>query len=164
MSASLGETVSISPRKIQTRGNKKNQSDKTNQWKSSPYPNLISLSYDCYSLVFFLSAWDQEKPLTIFDRDIVAMAASLQSAATFLLSTKISAAPSRGSAHLRSTQTVGKSFGLESSSARLTCSYQSDIKDFAGKCSDAVKIAGFALATSALVVSVTNFLSSPVHR
>lgn len=83
------------------------------------------------------------------------MAASLQSAATFLQSAKISTAPSRGSAHLRSTQAVGKSFGLETSSARLTCSFQSDFKDFAGKCSDAVKIAGFALATSALVVSVT---------
>ncbi|WZZ04617.1 hypothetical protein YC2023_090538 [Brassica napus] len=89
------------------------------------------------------------------------MAASLQSAATFLQSAKISTAPSRGSAHLRSTQTVGKSFGLETSSARLTCSFQSDIKDFAGKCSDAVKIAGFALATSALVVSGASAEGAP---
>ncbi|KAG2284666.1 hypothetical protein Bca52824_055886 [Brassica carinata] len=89
------------------------------------------------------------------------MAASLQSASTFLQSAKIITAPSRGSAHLRSTQTVGKSFGLETSSARLTCSFQSDFKDFAGKCSDAVKIAGFALATSALVVSGASAEGAP---
>jgi len=81
------------------------------------------------------------------------MATSLQAAATFLQPAKIAASPSRN-VHLRSNQTVGKSFGLESSQARLTCSLHSDLKDFAGKCSDAAKIAGFALATSALVVSV----------
>nr|AAS55410.1 photosystem II protein [Brassica rapa] len=101
------------------------------------------------------------KKLELSERHSVAMAASLQSAATFLQSAKISTAPSRGSAHLRSTQTVGKSFGLETSSARLTCSFQSDIKDFAGKCSDAVKIAGFALATSALVVSGASAEGAP---
>lgn len=101
------------------------------------------------------------KKQELSERHFAAMAASLQSSATFLQSTKLSTAPSRGSALLRSTQTVGKSFGLETSSARLTCSYQSDIKDFAGKFSDAVKISGFALATSALVVSVTNFVLSP---
>ncbi|XP_010557854.1 PREDICTED: oxygen-evolving enhancer protein 1-2, chloroplastic [Tarenaya hassleriana] len=69
------------------------------------------------------------------------MAASLQAAATFLHQSKISAAPSRGG-HLRSS--------------RITCSIQSDLKDFAGKCSDTAKIAGFALATSALVVSGAN--------
>ncbi|CAH8354102.1 unnamed protein product [Eruca vesicaria subsp. sativa] len=90
------------------------------------------------------------------------MAASLQSAsATFLQSAKFSTAPTRGSAQLRSTQTVGKSFGLETSSARLTCSFQSDFKDLAGKCSDAVKIAGFALATSALVVSGASAEGAP---
>ena len=119
---------------------------------------ILSLYYDYYSFNLYFALpriRKNKKKLELSERHSVAMAASLQSAATFLQSAKISTAPSRGSAHLRSTQTVGKSFGLETSSARLTCSYQSDIKDFAGKCSDAVKIAGFALATSALVVSVT---------
>jgi len=107
-----------------------------------------------FSLYFAHSFGSPKKKLK---RDFVAMAASLQSTATFLQSAKIATAPSRGSSHLRSTQAVGKSFGLETSSARLTCSFQSDFKDFTGKCSDAVKIAGFALATSALVVSVTFF-------
>lgn len=83
------------------------------------------------------------------------MATSLQATATFLQPAKIAtSSPSRNVVHLRSNQTVGKSFGLESSPARLTCSIHSDFKDFIGKCSDAAKIAGFALATSALVVSV----------
>ncbi|GFY86541.1 PS II oxygen-evolving complex 1 [Actinidia rufa] len=37
--------------------------------------------------------------------------------------------------------------------ARLTCSLQADFKDLAQKCADATKVAGFALATSALIVS-----------
>lgn len=81
------------------------------------------------------------------------MATSLQAAATFVHPAKIAASPCR-SVHLRSNQAVGKSFGLECSGARLSCSLHSDLKDFATKCSDAAKIAGFALATSALVVSV----------
>ncbi|XP_010550411.2 PREDICTED: oxygen-evolving enhancer protein 1-2, chloroplastic-like [Tarenaya hassleriana] len=78
------------------------------------------------------------------------MAASLQATAAFL-----SAAPSR-CVRLRSSPSVAKAFGLGSSSARLTCSLHSDLSDFARKCSDAAKIAGFALATSALVVSGAN--------
>ncbi|XP_010424899.1 PREDICTED: oxygen-evolving enhancer protein 1-2, chloroplastic [Camelina sativa] len=91
------------------------------------------------------------------------MATSLQAAATFLQPAKIAASsspPSR-SVHLRSNQTIGKSFGLESSSARLTCSLHSDLKDFAGKCSEVAKIAGFALATSALVVSGASAEGAP---
>lgn len=63
---------------------------------------------------------------------------------------------SRTSVQLRSSssQSVSKAFGLEPVGARLTCSLQSDLKDLAQKCADATKIAGFALATSALVVSV----------
>ncbi|BFG39023.1 hypothetical protein CerSpe_252970 [Prunus speciosa] len=81
------------------------------------------------------------------------MAASLQAAATLMQPTKVGA-PSRTSLQLRSSQNVSKAFGLEpTASARLTCSLQSDLKDFAHKCVDASKIAGFALATSALVVS-----------
>jgi photosystem II oxygen-evolving enhancer protein 1 len=113
---------------------------------------------ESFSLYFAHSFGSPKKKLK---RDFVAMAASLQSTATFLQSAKIATAPSRGSSHLRSTQAVGKSFGLETSSARLTCSFQSDFKDFTGKCSDAVKIAGFALATSALVVSGASAEGAP---
>lgn len=62
-------------------------------------------------------------------------------------------APARTSLQLRSSQSVSKAFGLEPTSARITCSLQSDLKDLAQKCVDVTKIAGFALATSALVVS-----------
>lgn len=82
------------------------------------------------------------------------MAASLQAAATLMQPTKVGVVSSRSSLQLRSSQTVSKSFGVEPAAARLTCSLQADIKDFAQKCVDASKIAGFALATSALVVSV----------
>ncbi|KAI3922277.1 hypothetical protein MKX01_005966 [Papaver californicum] len=76
------------------------------------------------------------------------MAASLQAAAT-LMPTKLGVSSRR----LRSSQCVSKSFGVEQSSARLTCSLQTDLKDLALKCVETTKIAGFALATSALVVS-----------
>lgn len=82
------------------------------------------------------------------------MAASLQAAATLMQPTKVGVVSSRSSLQLRSSQTLSKSFGVEPAAARLTCSLQADIKDFAQKCVDASKIAGFALATSALVVSV----------
>ncbi|KAJ6732998.1 OXYGEN-EVOLVING ENHANCER PROTEIN 1-2 CHLOROPLASTIC [Salix koriyanagi] len=80
------------------------------------------------------------------------MAASMQAAATLMQPTKVGV-PSRTSLQLRSSQSVCKAFGLEQSSARVSCSLQSDLKDLAQKCVDASKIAGFALATSALVVS-----------
>lgn len=64
---------------------------------------------------------------------------------------------------LKSSQSICKAFGVESSGAKLTCSLQSDLKDFAHKCTDAAKIAGFALATSALVVSV-GFYSPSYHH
>lgn len=81
------------------------------------------------------------------------MATSLQAAATLMQPTKIGVS-ARSSLQLRSVQSVGKSFGVEPAGARLTCSLQADLKDLAQKCTDAAKIAGFALATSALVVSV----------
>ncbi|XVE82704.1 hypothetical protein DITRI_Ditri16bG0027300 [Diplodiscus trichospermus] len=80
------------------------------------------------------------------------MAASLQAAATLMQPTKVGVS-SRTSVQLRSSQCVSKAFGLEPVGARLTCSLQTDLKDLAQKCVDATKIAGFALATSALVVS-----------
>lgn len=87
------------------------------------------------------------------------MAASLQAAATFMQPTKVG----RPTLQLRSSQSLCKAFGVESSgSGRVTCSLQSDLKDFAHKCADAAKIAGFALATSALVVSVSMLVKN-VH-
>lgn len=78
------------------------------------------------------------------------MAASLQAAVTFMQPTKVG----RPTLQLRPSQSLCKAFGVESSgSGRVTCSLQSHLKDFALKCADAAKIAGFALATSALVAS-----------
>nr|KYP66692.1 hypothetical protein KK1_012998 [Cajanus cajan] len=77
------------------------------------------------------------------------MAASLQAAATLMQPTKVGIT----SRNLKSAQCVSKAFGFEPAGAKLTCSLQSDLKDMAQKCLDASKIAGFALATSALVVS-----------
>lgn len=81
------------------------------------------------------------------------MAASLQAAATFMQPAKVGVS-ARSSLQLRSSHSVSKAFGVDPAAARLTCSLQADIKDLAQKCVDATKIAGFALATSALVVSV----------
>ncbi|KAJ8549985.1 hypothetical protein K7X08_033692 [Anisodus acutangulus] len=81
------------------------------------------------------------------------MAASLQAAATLMQPTKVGA---RNNLQLRSAQSVSKAFGVEPASARLTCSLQTEIKELIQKCTDAAKIAGFALATSALVVSGAN--------
>ncbi len=80
------------------------------------------------------------------------MAASLQAAATLMQPTKLGV-PARNTLQLRSSQGLCKAFGLEPASSRFTCSLQADLKDLAHKCVDATKIAGFALATSALIVS-----------
>ena len=81
------------------------------------------------------------------------MAASLHSAATLMQPAKLgSGIPARTTVRLRPV--VCKASGVDQGSARLTCSLQSDFKDLAQKCADAAKVAGFALATSALVVSV----------
>lgn len=80
----------------------------------------------------------------------VTMAASLQAAATFMQPTKVGVS---NRLQLKSSQSVCKAFGVEPVGARISCSLQADLKDFAQKCTDAAKIAGFALATSALVVS-----------
>ena len=76
--------------------------------------------------------------------------ASLQAAATLMQPAKVvqlrkpSAAAPGG---------ISKAFGFEPSAARLTCSAQSDVKDFAQRFADAAKVAGFALATTALVAA-----------
>lgn len=87
------------------------------------------------------------------------MAASVHAAATLLQPTKLAVSARTGTSQLRSSQTVSKAFGIEATGARLTCSLHSDLKDVARKCADAAKIAGFALATSALVVSVCPFFA-----
>ncbi|XP_064975806.1 oxygen-evolving enhancer protein 1, chloroplastic-like [Musa acuminata AAA Group] len=82
------------------------------------------------------------------------MAASLQAAATLMQPSKVGVASrSIGGQQLRSGSHLSRAFGFEPTTARLTCSLQSDLRDFAHKCSDAAKLAGFALATSALVVA-----------
>nr|AFH57997.1 chloroplast PsbO1 precursor [Nicotiana benthamiana] len=89
------------------------------------------------------------------------MAVSLQAAATLMQPTKVGVAPARNNLQLRSAQSVCKAFGVEPAAARLTCSLQTELKDLAQKCTDAAKVAGFALATSALVVSGANAEGAP---
>ncbi|PIA55574.1 hypothetical protein AQUCO_00700108v1 [Aquilegia coerulea] len=81
------------------------------------------------------------------------MAASLQAAATLMQPTKVGVS---ARSQLRSSQCVNKAFGIEPSNAKLTCSLQTGLKEFSQKCADATKLAGFALATSVLLVSGAN--------
>jgi photosystem II oxygen-evolving enhancer protein 1 len=80
------------------------------------------------------------------------MAASLQAAATLMQPAKIGG---------RASSVMLPSSARPSSHvARVTCSLQSDIREVANKCADAAKMTGFALATSALLVSVSLLCSS----
>ncbi|XP_028760421.1 oxygen-evolving enhancer protein 1, chloroplastic-like [Neltuma alba] len=79
------------------------------------------------------------------------MAASLQAAAT------LTAMPLQ----LKSSHSISKAFGLQPSASRLTCSLHPHLKDLAHKCADATKIAGFALASSALLVSGASAEGAP---
>uniref|UniRef100_A0A7C9CK56 33 kDa subunit of oxygen evolving system of photosystem II n=1 Tax=Opuntia streptacantha TaxID=393608 RepID=A0A7C9CK56_OPUST len=86
------------------------------------------------------------------------MAASVQAAATLLQPTKFRS----NSIQLRSAQTLSKAFGLERGvGCRISMSLQSDFKDLAQKCVDATKLAGFALATSALIASGASAEGTP---
>ncbi|GER30811.1 oxygen-evolving enhancer protein 1 [Striga asiatica] len=86
------------------------------------------------------------------------MASSLQAAATLMQPAKFGGS-TRSSLHLRP---VGKSFGFEPASAsKVSCSLQTDVRELAHKFTDAAKIAGFALATSALVFSGANAEAVP---
>lgn len=87
------------------------------------------------------------------------MAASLQAAATLMQPTKMGMPTRSATPQLKSAHSISKAFGLELSGAKVSCSLQVDLKDLANKCVDATKIAGFALATSALLVSVCCFHS-----
>ncbi|AES94818.1 putative outer membrane protein/outer membrane enzyme PagP, beta-barrel [Medicago truncatula] len=85
------------------------------------------------------------------------MAVSLQAAATLMQPTKIGINNRSTTLHLKSTQSISKAFGLEHNGAKLTCSLQ----DIAHRFADSAKIAGFALATSALVVSGASAEGAP---
>ncbi|KAG1368079.1 oxygen-evolving enhancer protein 1, chloroplastic [Cocos nucifera] len=85
------------------------------------------------------------------------MAASLQAAATLMQPAKVGATGrTLAGQQLRTSSHLSKAFGFEPAGARHTCSLQSDLRDLAHKCADATKLAGFALATSALVVAGAN--------
>ena len=91
------------------------------------------------------------------------MAASVHAAAATLMQpSKLAVSARSANSQLRSSQTLSKAFGLDSAAARITCSLHSDLKDVSRKFADAAKIAGFALATSALVVSVCPFFANGV--
>ncbi|CAH2076347.1 unnamed protein product, partial [Thlaspi arvense] len=81
------------------------------------------------------------------------MAASLQAA---VITVNM---PSRSVAKLRQpSQSVSKSFGVELVTSRVSCSLHDDLKKLTMQCVEATKIAGFALATSALVVSSKTYM------
>ena len=82
------------------------------------------------------------------------MAASLQAAATLMQPAKLGGRASSAALPSRPSSHVARAFGVDTGAAgRITCSLQSDIREVANKCADAAKLAGFALATSALLVS-----------
>ena len=82
------------------------------------------------------------------------MAASLQAAATLMQPAKLGGRASSAALPSRPSSHVARAFGVDTGAAgRITCSLQSDIREGANKCADAAKLAGFALATSALLVS-----------
>ncbi|KAL9260321.1 Oxygen-evolving enhancer protein 1, chloroplastic-like protein [Drosera capensis] len=87
------------------------------------------------------------------------MAASIQAAAaTFMQPTKLGVS-SRNTLQLRPSLAAPRASA--SSVGRVTCSLQSDLKDVAQKCVEFTKLAGFALAASALAVSGANAEGSP---
>lgn len=81
------------------------------------------------------------------------MAASLQAAATLMKPAKVGGLGRSNVQQLRSSQIVCKAFG-EEVSGRPSCALQAGMKELALKCADAAKVAGFALAASALIASV----------
>ncbi|EEC70714.1 hypothetical protein OsI_02088 [Oryza sativa Indica Group] len=82
------------------------------------------------------------------------MAASLQAAATLMQPAKLGGRASSAALPSRPSSHVARAFGVDTGAAgRITCSLQSDIREVANKCADAAKLTGFALATSALLVS-----------
>ena len=84
------------------------------------------------------------------------MAASPEAAATWLQPTKVR----NSSIQLRSAQTPSKAFGLEQGvGCRVSLSLKPYLKDLAQRCVDSTKLAGFALATSALILLIYNKLT-----
>lgn len=78
------------------------------------------------------------------------MAASLQAAATLMQPAKMGRSASSSSAVLLPSSARPSSHAART----ISCSLTSDLREVATKCADAAKLAGFALATSALLVSV----------
>lgn len=90
------------------------------------------------------------------------MAASLQAAATLMQPAKVGGLGRSYVQPLRSSHIVCKAFGgSEEGSGRLNCALQTGVKELAQKFSDAAKVAGFALATSALIASGANAEGTP---
>ena len=87
------------------------------------------------------------------------MAASLATGSALLQPTKLTIP--RGSATSSASSHVCKALGSKPASSRISCSLQEDVKDFAEKFVDASKMAAFALATSALVVSGASAEGAP---
>ncbi|XP_020600121.1 oxygen-evolving enhancer protein 1, chloroplastic-like [Phalaenopsis equestris] len=85
-------------------------------------------------------------------------ATSLQAPATLMPSKAGYPARSVSGLQLRpAPQQLYKSFGLEAAGGgRVSCTIRSDLRDIAQKCAHATKLAGFALATSALLVAGAN--------
>lgn len=88
------------------------------------------------------------------------MAASLQAAATLMKPAKVGGLGRSNGQQLRSSQMVCKAFG-EEGSGRPSCALQAGMKELAHKCADAAKVAGFALAASALIASGANAEGTP---
>ncbi|PKA63493.1 Oxygen-evolving enhancer protein 1, chloroplastic [Apostasia shenzhenica] len=85
------------------------------------------------------------------------MAVSLQAAATMMPAK--AGPPTRPLVGLQLRMAplqLSKAFGLEPAAGRISCSIHSDLHDASQKCAAAAKLAGFALAASALLVSGVN--------
>nr|8C29_O Chain O, Oxygen-evolving enhancer protein 1, chloroplastic [Picea abies]8C29_o Chain o, Oxygen-evolving enhancer protein 1, chloroplastic [Picea abies]ABK23365.1 unknown [Picea sitchensis]ABK26094.1 unknown [Picea sitchensis]ABR16830.1 unknown [Picea sitchensis]ACN39793.1 unknown [Picea sitchensis] len=84
----------------------------------------------------------------------LATGSALQAAATLLQPTKLSVTRTSSSRLSSSSSNLSRAFGFEpATSARVSCSLQDDVKEFAEKCAGATKIAALALAASSLVAS-----------
>ncbi|KQK20742.1 oxygen-evolving enhancer protein 1, chloroplastic [Brachypodium distachyon] len=85
------------------------------------------------------------------------MAASLQAAATLMQPAKMGRSASSSSAVLLPSSARPSSHAART----ISCSLTSDLREVATKCADAAKLAGFALATSALLVSGASAEGAP---
>ncbi|KAG0491489.1 hypothetical protein HPP92_004887 [Vanilla planifolia] len=84
------------------------------------------------------------------------MAASLQAAATLMPAKVRAPAKAVSGLYLKPIHQLSRAFGVVPGGGRINCSLHSDFREVAHKCADATKLAGFALATSALLVAGAN--------